>query len=104
MGKGDKEVDMESSDVYSSISGGYRELIKEYSMLIKEHFGKRLKAICLFGSVARGEENSESDIDILVVADGLLDDIGARVKETNHIHEKLKNTEAYIFLRKSGRW
>lgn len=81
----------------------YRELIEEYASRIQAHFGERLKTICLFGSVARGEADSGSDIDVVVVVDGLPEDIGARLKETNYIHEELKMTDAYRSLRKAGR-
>lgn len=77
-------------------------IIKEYCSVIKNHFGKRLVSICLFGSVARGEAKPDSDIDILVVAEDLPEDIGMRIKETNYIHEYLKKSEAYNLLRKSN--
>jgi hypothetical protein len=80
----------------------YVGLIEKYCSLIKNHFRDRLISICLFGSVARGEANQGSDIDILIVADDLPIDIGMRIKETNYVHENLKKSEAYISLRKSG--
>jgi HEPN domain-containing protein/predicted nucleotidyltransferase len=36
-----------------------------------EHFGEQLKAVVAFGSVATGQAKSESDLDLLVVAEGL---------------------------------
>ncbi len=81
---------------------GYVRLIEEYCSAIKNHFSDRLISICLFGSVARGEAKPDSDIDILIVADGLPMDIGMRIKETNYIHEYLKKSKAYISLRKSN--
>ncbi len=81
---------------------GYVRLIEEYCSAIKDHFSDRLISICLFGSVARGEAKPDSDIDILIVADGFPIDIGMRIKETNYIHECLKKSKAYISLRKSN--
>ncbi|MFZ2071241.1 MAG: nucleotidyltransferase domain-containing protein [Halobacteriota archaeon] len=81
---------------------GYDKLVEEYCSAINNHFGNWLNSICLFGSVARGEAKPNSDIDILVVAEGLPKDIGMRMKETNYIHRNLKKGEAYISLRKSG--
>ena len=81
---------------------GYARLIEEYCSAIKNHFSDKLISICLFGSVARGEAKSDSDIDILIVANGLPRDIGMRIKETNYIHEYLKESKAYISLRKSN--
>lgn len=80
----------------------YVKLIEEYCSAIKNHFQERLISICVFGSVARGEAKPDSDIDVLVVAKSLPMDIGMRIKETNYIHEHLKKSEAYIFLRKSN--
>ena len=81
----------------------YRELIEEYCSAIKKHFGERLVSICVFGSVARGEATAESDIDILVVAEGLPFDVGFRTRETNYIHENLKKTPPYHSLKNFGR-
>lgn len=36
---------------------------------LAEIYGPRLKGVYLFGSQARGEANSESDIDVLIVLD-----------------------------------
>jgi predicted nucleotidyltransferase len=78
----------------------YVRLIKEYCSAIKNHFKDSLISICLFGSVAKGEAKPDSDIDILIVADGIPIDIGMRTRETNYIHEHLKKSKAYILLRK----
>ncbi|MHA1711059.1 MAG: nucleotidyltransferase domain-containing protein [Candidatus Freyarchaeota archaeon] len=51
----------------------------------------------------RGEDDVESDVDVLVVAEGLPEDAGLRTRETNWIHLKLRETEAYRLLRASGR-
>jgi predicted nucleotidyltransferase len=42
-----------------------------YTEVLKEQLGESLVAVVLFGSVARGEATSHSDIDLLVVASGL---------------------------------
>jgi predicted nucleotidyltransferase len=42
-----------------------------YTEVLKEQLGESLIAVVLFGSVARGEATSHSDIDLLVVASGL---------------------------------
>jgi predicted nucleotidyltransferase len=38
---------------------------------MEETLGHRLRSVVLFGSVARGEADSTSDIDMLIVAEGL---------------------------------
>lgn len=45
-----------------------------------EVLGSRLESIILFGSLARGEAKPESDIDLLIVAEGLPAKYGERVK------------------------
>lgn len=81
----------------------YQELIDEYCLAIKKHFDKALVSICAFGSVARGEASPQSDIDVLVVAEGLPECIIARAEETAHIHRLIKQTPAYHSLRALGR-
>jgi len=81
----------------------YENLLETYTALLKQHFGGKLYSICLFGSVARGCASCESDIDVLVVAEGLPDDVGMRLNETNYIHQNLKGTAAYRSLRAHGK-
>jgi len=81
----------------------YKKLVEEYTPLLKKHFGSRLYSVCLFGSVAKGRPAADSDIDILVVASGIPDEAGMRIRETGYIHEKLRGTEAYSSLRSLGK-
>jgi len=39
--------------------------------LLREHFGESLVSVVLYGSRARGDARPESDLDLLVVANGL---------------------------------
>ena len=43
------------------------DLLTELKFGFDRRYGKRLKGLFLFGSYARGEEDEESDLDILVV-------------------------------------
>jgi len=81
----------------------YRDLLEAYVEAVRLHFSDRLKSVCLFGSIARGEASPESDMDVLVVAEGLAPDIGSRISETNYIHMALKKDEAYLKLKQQGR-
>ena len=81
----------------------YRDLAAEYVELVKAHFGDRLVSLCFFGSVVRGEASPDSDIDALVVADGLPRDFGSRIRETNSMHESLKKRPTYKRLRSERR-
>jgi len=44
-----------------------------YADRLRAIFGERLYAVRLFGSYARGEANEDSDVDVLVLIDGLTD-------------------------------
>jgi len=51
------------------------EALKEFVKRVKEKYGGKIEKIILFGSYARGEAKEESDIDILIVGDVLLDEL-----------------------------
>ncbi len=47
------------------------EALARFRTALRERFGDRLRELVLFGSQARGEATEESDVDLLVVVDGL---------------------------------
>ena len=55
-----------------------RQLLVEIRAALDERFGGRLHRVLLFGSVARGDDTPDSDLDVLVV----LTDSAARAGET----------------------
>lgn len=61
----------------------HEKIIKFFKDRLQKVYGKRLVAIVLYGSYARGEEDEESDIDLLV----LLQDIDDFWKEVHTIAE-----------------
>lgn len=48
-----------------------RRSLEEFRALLAQRFGARLREYRLFGSYARGDEGPDSDVDVLVVIDGL---------------------------------
>ena len=48
-------------------------MLSEYATRLRSLFGNRLVDVRLFGSFARGDANEDSDIDVLVLVDGLTD-------------------------------
>jgi predicted nucleotidyltransferase len=50
-----------------------RAPLERYAELLRARFGARLRDVRLFGSYARGEADEDSDVDVLVLVDGLTD-------------------------------
>jgi predicted nucleotidyltransferase len=61
-----------------------RALMDEIKIGLDAIYKGRLKGVYLYGSYARGEEDSESDVDVLVVLDRF-DHYGAEVDRTSHL-------------------
>ncbi|MCS7113613.1 MAG: nucleotidyltransferase domain-containing protein [Nitrososphaerota archaeon] len=72
-----------------------RDLIDLYIDMLKEHYKDRLISIAIFGSTVRGEARTDSDIDMLIVVEGLSEDIGERVREVSSIKFRLKEFKSY---------
>jgi predicted nucleotidyltransferase len=49
----------------------YHELLADVRAACEAHYGPRLVALAVFGSVGRGTPQPDSDVDLLVVAEGL---------------------------------
>lgn len=47
-----------------------RKMLLELEEMLQRVYGNKLKAVILYGSVARGTATEESDIDIMVLIDG----------------------------------
>ncbi len=47
-----------------------RKILTELAGMLQEVYHDKLKAVILYGSVARGTATDESDIDIMVLVDG----------------------------------
>jgi hypothetical protein len=92
-----------NGDSTPGIPAEHAKLLEEYCTAMKSHFGERLKSICLFGSVAKGRPEPESDVDVLVVAEGLPPDVGGRMSDTSEVREAIRKSRASKTLRASGR-
>lgn len=56
-----------SSSVSQSMNK--QELLQDAKKALSELYGERLRGVVLYGSVARGDDNEDSDVDILVLLD-----------------------------------
>jgi len=71
-------------------------VVRRYTELLRAHFGNKLKAVAVFGSLARGEAKfPESDIDLLLVLEGARGSIGKRLKMLKSIRKQLEATLEY---------
>lgn len=57
---------------------------------IKNFYGQRLISVVVFGSVGRGVQTYNSDIDILIIAEGLPNGRTKRIREFGLVEEKIE--------------
>ena len=57
-----------------------RTLLEQYTEILKEIYGKHLKAVILYGSYARGDYDNQSDIDIAAIVKGSRLDLQNKLK------------------------
>lgn len=57
-----------------------REALREVKERLRETYGDRLRRAILYGSQARGDADEESDVDVLVVLDGPIENSYQEIK------------------------
>jgi len=72
------------------------EALAEFCAWVRATFGPRVIALRLFGSKARGEATDESDIDVLVVVEGLTPEEGREI--ACHRGDLLTRHDVLIFI------
>jgi uncharacterized protein len=80
----------------------YQPLLDRFTDTLEQVYGDRLTSVVLFGSVARGTATPDSDLDLLVIIDGLPERYGDRLDEILPILKGLREEPAYGLLRSQG--
>ncbi|MBC7091878.1 MAG: nucleotidyltransferase domain-containing protein [Nitrososphaeria archaeon] len=86
----------------NDIKSTYLKLVKEYMDEIKEALNGKLVSVCLFGSIARGDFTRESDIDLLIIAKNVPDDVGRRHSLFRESRRKILSSDTAVNLRRMG--
>ncbi|MEQ9713913.1 MAG: nucleotidyltransferase domain-containing protein [Candidatus Asgardarchaeum sp.] len=74
----------------------YSGLLERYCKILCEHFGEKLIGVALFGSIARGDWNKDSDIDLLIIVDKWDKKlVWERIRELRKLKKILKETEEF---------
>ena len=101
-----------ASSMSRSVPESLRPALSEYARRLREIFGDRVAEVRLFGSFARGEANEDSDVDVLVLINGLTDlEIGIAAGESAlisvatglHLAPLPMRTERFADLRENQR-
>ena len=71
------------------------ELLQRIKAILQELYGERFRGLVLYGSVARGDSNEESDIDLLCLLEGPVN----MVKEISPIVSALSDLQVEYFER-----
>ncbi|MEM0041395.1 MAG: nucleotidyltransferase domain-containing protein [Candidatus Korarchaeum sp.] len=80
----------------------YREYVSMIVESLKAKLGDNLVSVVLFGSVARGEADEGSDIDLLVVLESSSGSFGRRFDVFKEIEKELITSKPRVELRRRG--
>ncbi len=72
-----------------SLKEGFREIEEALLGEVRRHYGDRLVSLVVYGSVGRGTMRPNSDIDLLIVADGLPSGRIPRVDNFSEVERRL---------------
>lgn len=75
----------------------YPSLLNRLTDACRAHYGHRLVTVAVFGSVGRGTQNPESDIDLLIIARQLPQGRIARVQDFSKIEQEMRQEFSFPF-------
>lgn len=84
------------------LDASLEEYVEQILDRLRSRLGPDLVSVVLFGSFARGEAGQGSDIDILVVSEGLKGSLGSRFELFDEIERQLVSSAARKRLRDMG--
>ena len=73
----------------AGMHAAYEGILADLVEACRRHYGGRLTAVAVYGSVGRGTPRFDSDVDLLIVAAGLPEGRFARVDEFHAVEEAL---------------
>ena len=83
----------------------FAPLIAEYTKTLYSMFGESLRAVAIFGSLARGDAViNQSDIDLLIIVDGWSEPIWDRLEQLKIARSRLREKNEYKLLLKRKIW
>ena len=87
---------------FISAQGTYARLLLLFAKGLLERYGDGVLSIVLYGSVARGDASRESDLDLLLIVEGLPRSYSKRVEELVSLEMDGSILSELRFLRKEG--
>lgn len=66
-----------------------RDILQETTELLYQVYGNRLKAVILYGSVARGTQTEDSDVDIMLLIDGTDEEMRGYAEKLSDVSSEL---------------
>ncbi|MEM3563211.1 MAG: nucleotidyltransferase domain-containing protein [Candidatus Jordarchaeaceae archaeon] len=80
----------------------YADFLSRYCEVLYEHFSQRLVGVLVFGSLARGSWDRDSDIDLLVVVEGWDKPVWERTRELVKLRRRMRETLEFQRLVERG--
>ncbi|MBS7623095.1 nucleotidyltransferase domain-containing protein [Candidatus Bathyarchaeota archaeon] len=98
-----RQAKVEVSGVERVPHAYYASLLRRYCRILIDHYGERLFGVLVFGSVARGDWDKDSDLDLLLIVSGWEEKPAwERVRELLSLRPRLKETVEYKSAREKG--
>ena len=77
-------------------------LMQQYVSNVRAIYGSHLRQVILYGSYARGNYNSDSDVDVMILLDLSDMDIKPIAKSEEHYQKWVKNYPFYANVNRDG--